>query len=1523
MTTATFVPGPHTWGIGVGIPGYEEFQASSNYEPAFRDQSYNIDISGFDDSARSPTSAFPVRGGTLQARPVASPPAMGNGHRPSAPTDPLAAMAAHWTLDRVIDLLKSSNFSAEWQETFKQLDLHGAKFLDLGKQSAGKSPSLLYSTINPKICDISKERGIPFEQKTVRDEGRRLRKLVRGVVNGGPTSIQPHMRPRTSTLDREGTTPSTAGSDSPGKQMPLSASPGLQTSSSQPPSKPAVFPRPGDDASALPMARSRSAYSETTLGSIEGNTKRHSPNGSAETSLHSPTTTDSRTASSRTTLDSSPQPTSAKPSSTQGRYYNGSGSSNHHRYTSSDHSLNAALQGLTGLSGDSSRMSYNNMPAPLRPNHEKRRPSLAESHGRNSSVEDAPGKEHRGILDKLKLKHDKDKDKTDTERDNPSPSSPNFMRKVFGQQNSSDTALNRPHTGNPRSNVHGRMHSKSDASKRYVMLTPDHWNYRLVDVSGVEDPETFRAIVRYNLQVPAEVMDLPIFMTSPGQTEHHESLSDPQIEQCLKGGADNLATLKLFVQTQHATSAIASGPRSIPGLAPSPYAPGITNGPSFDYETLRRLNAGPQTARKDSVPIIPQEKEVNLPQKEEDRQRAIDDFQKEVKRKQEEYHDKRRSRLVNGGKGEPIDFDKRRGSADDERRDSLVPLRQAPPAPPGSNTLLKANSLKRPVNAMHRSASDRSDGSQYSRKSWETDGSEESKSRRQNMKSPPGGIVAGALANAGKMTGTIGEPSSTRSQSNSRPSSSRAGASGQGSPRSPGFTMSKGNVPFKIPDYATTPRMSMSPDEAAMVAYKDENEITKEVRRQSLISSTSPQSHHAAIPRQSSRLSRRQTNRKSYGPNLDFKEHHVSFDRPSNVDSGEESDSDSDGGLFAVPIGNQQKKSDADIDNAEGTVSERRNRPSLSLRTRSPRAMKKVSFNGDSKDTDNDETPRGEAPSMMSSTARQNSTEHPDSAQPSSITPESPDETTKDFRRRSFYSDVWAARPAVETVAERLDEFFPNVDLDQPMLDPESSPPTSPNLQKRPVPKKSHESLRSQYPLSSTDDSDNGNDSDDNNQQARHPRHTERPISVANRNMRRSGGIGRTKSIRDVVKSVYIPDYEVPPMPDGPSHTPQPSEHKITPRESLRNSHHPKTRISDLKRDTNMMRRRSTKMFGARIEQIKPQRGSRLLQGLETIPQEPTMPPPQPDTHANTIGSGATIKRQATFKWLKGQLIGKGTFGKVFLGFNTTTAELMAVKQVEVDARRAGSDKDKIKEMVKALDQEIDTMQNLEHENIVAYLGCEREDMKISIFLEYIDGGSIGSCLRKHGKFEEPVVSSLTRQTLQGLSYLHDSGILHRDLKADNILLTSDGICKISDFGISKKTDNIYGNDAQNTMQGSVFWMAPEVVRSQGAGYSAKVDIWSLGCVVLEMFAGRRPWAKDEAIGAIYKLGTLNQAPPIPDDVSQKISPAPLSFMYDCFTIDPRERPTAKTLLGSDFSKGDQNFSFFDSELYQKIKPRD
>lgn len=156
-------------------------------------------------------------------------------------------------------------------------------------------------------------------------------------------------------------------------------------------------------------------------------------------------------------------------------------------------------------------------------------------------------------------------------------------------------------------------------------------------------------------------------------------------------------------------------------------------------------------------------------------------------------------------------------------------------------------------------------------------------------------------------------------------------------------------------------------------------------------------------------------------------------------------------------------------------------------------------------------------------------------------------------------------------------------------------------------------------------------------------------------------------------------------------------------------------------------------------------------------------------------------------------------------------------------------------------------------------------------FLEYVPGGSIASCLRKHGKFDEEVTKSFTGQILGGLEYLHSKGILHRvryfcycvlqaeltnvqDLKADNILVETTGICKISDFGISKRTEDINMAGAYTSMQGTVFWMAPEVIDANKKGYNSKIDIWSVGCVVFEMWTGQRPWNGKEAMAVLLQV---------------------------------------------------------------------
>lgn len=582
-------------------------------------------------------------------------------------------------------------------------------------------------------------------------------------------------------------------------------------------------------------------------------------------------------------------------------------------------------------------------------------------------------------------------------------------------------------------------------------------------------------------------------------------------------------------------------------------------------------------------------------------------------------------------------------------------------------------------------------------------------------------------------------------------------------------------------------------------------------------------------------------------------------------DEGED-DSDADDGLFAIPIAGRSgasssvptmTKAKAEAENEEAR------RPNVHFQT--PPSSTDASSAYPSEFPPSPEFEAGDDICGISSPGVHNSS-NPTSASHTHSPVDYNNRTGSGLDRRASFmrTDAWAARPPPESLIDHLDEFFPNLDLDQPILDDARiSPPSSPSsttverpysyqLRDPPLPSPVVEDP-TESPVINT----KSTASTTTMPPPPVPQEPPQRNSVAQRNVAKQG-LGRMKSIREVARGAHE------------------SRKRFTQNSMSSTSTGPGESTMTQTQQQNMMRRKSTKLFGAKLIEVTPVKGRRGM-----MMQRQAQPPPMPTQHQG--GNQGGVQRQATFKWFKGELIGKGTYGRVYLGMNATTGEFLAVKQVEVS--RTSGDSERQKEMIAALNQEIDTMQHLDHINIVQYLGCEMKEYSMSIFLEYISGGSVGSCLRKHGRFTEPIVRNLTRQILSGLMYLHSEGILHRDLKADNILLDVDGTCKISDFGISKKSNNIYGDDPGNSMQGSVFWMAPEVIRPEGQGYSAKIDIWSLGCVVLEMFAGRRPWSKEEAIGAIYKLGSERQAPPVPDDVSSVISPSAIGFLADCHTM--------------------------------------
>ena len=1590
LTSATYIPGGDSFGPGVGIPGLHSSQisglSSSDYEigpdtpsivdsaseiPSFIHDRAEVELPAYEVTPTN-TQKHPqlyIRSQDAKEWPSPGPPTatkqtpsnyefeQPTGQRHGESSQGWGSITGRgtestWTIERVQNWLIQNGFSGDWQMTFKSLNIQGDSFLELGQANNGRGNlEMMYKTIYPALKLQCEESGTGWDQSREREEVKRFRKLVRRIAESdGATEAR----------SRHARTSSAQLTSSAGSEGALEGSPNLDTPSStgggeESPVLSSHFRYPASATSTRSMAsfrvnmygNAKAASSESSIpehtnaSSRQGVTReilrdvngpamrRHSPSNSIDATRDGIP----RVGLENSSQSNSPATQPASMLSTSGNTPTSNPSSRyeHQKTNSADsqNSTNAAGGGVGGGGGrsmwyDRKRGDDGSRPPPL--DVSSRGPAEAINNTKDHS---------KGFLNKFRKRRKDEVSQALLDEQNPdSPTSPNAYRYVVPSPpftrpsfENSDASMDRPTSASTSTDDRARgRRLQKNTEKKYIFATPDRHNYRLIDVTLVEDAATLRECICHFLNI-ADPDSASIFLTEAGQIDHEEALTDQMLHHFRRSKADSTGSLKVFVRAGSVPPSAASAPLpSSSGLglydvsnrnvasptlkraAEDGYSHGIpakgssnASSPKFAKDGLGPGTAGDR-ARTTEVTLAPDETT-----RESSRQLLIEDYRREVERKQRAFLEAKQAKLRRESptdasfsgirRDRVIDFDLPRTSPyDDKKQDPLVPLRKPPPAPAESSTLIKANSLskragervKADAAAKRRSAGD-----------TKIDEVDERGRRRAVALSPSvSANISSQLTGSGPLLDSFIRPQPSTAMSSNVTSRQEGedvvlrpqralqsidfgakedsrNSSPNGSPRSPGFTHGKNNMVFKIPEYEDTmPFMSGVGEQSQASLVKPAHPSIEQLRR------PSPQiSPSTAVPphRLPPALSRR-----SYGPAYTFDEANVQFHGAARHAEEDDADSDSDDGLFAKPIA-------AKADEKAGSVNTAtRERPTLNLDTRSQR-VRSVTFAATPDNAPTNST------SASDHDANASSSNGPDSAT-QTLSPDS----LKLNRRKSLLmrDDVWANRPPMEALINDLDTYFPNIDLDQPVLEePTESPPASPSgglpeskaehsraLPNTGQPGDFSSARRSHSPdnglsylarplsIATQPIEEEPSESDTLGSDESTLKGITSARSIAQRNIRKSGGLGRMKSIREVAKGAN---------------------------QGVRR---PTTKSIYTKTSGDLSRRKSTKMFGANIVQINPGRGSRMSL-IEAVSQEPPS------------------KRSNTYRVIRGQLIGKGTYGRVYVGINATTGEVLAIKQVEVNPKAAGQDKDKIKDMVASLDREIDTMQHLEHPNIVQYLGCERKEFSISIFLEYISGGSIGSCLRKHGRFEERVVSNLTRQVLAGLSYLHGQGILHRDLKADNILLDADGTCKISDFGISKRSNDIYGNDATNSMQGSVFWMAPEVIRSQGQGYSAKVDIWSLGCVVLEMFAGRRPWSKEEAIGAIYKLGSLNLAPPIPDEVSSSISAEAVGFMWDCFTVDPGERPTADTLFDRHaFCKVDPYYNFLDTDLHAKIR---
>ncbi|CCF55614.1 hypothetical protein KAFR_0A01760 [Kazachstania africana CBS 2517] len=245
--------------------------------------------------------------------------------------------------------------------------------------------------------------------------------------------------------------------------------------------------------------------------------------------------------------------------------------------------------------------------------------------------------------------------------------------------------------------------------------------------------------------------------------------------------------------------------------------------------------------------------------------------------------------------------------------------------------------------------------------------------------------------------------------------------------------------------------------------------------------------------------------------------------------------------------------------------------------------------------------------------------------------------------------------------------------------------------------------------------------------------------------------------------------------------------------------------------------------------------------------------------------------------------IGQGASGGVYTATDVNTEASVAIKKMNFE-------KQPKKELIV---NEILVMKASRHENIVNFIDSYFLNGNLWVIMEYMKGGSLTDVVT-HCILTEQQISTVTRETLNGLRFLHSKGVIHRDIKSDNVLLSLSGDIKLTDFGFCAQINEI--NLKRTTMVGTPYWMAPEVVSRKE--YGPKVDIWSLGIMIIEMIEGEPPYLNETPLRALYLIAT-NGTPELkdPDSLSECLK----AFLDWCLKVDPHERASATELLNDRF----------------------
>eukprot|EP01119_Soliformovum_irregulare_P017588 TRINITY_DN5250_c0_g1_i1.p1 TRINITY_DN5250_c0_g1~~TRINITY_DN5250_c0_g1_i1.p1 ORF type:complete len:587 (+),score=157.74 TRINITY_DN5250_c0_g1_i1:175-1761(+) len=248
-------------------------------------------------------------------------------------------------------------------------------------------------------------------------------------------------------------------------------------------------------------------------------------------------------------------------------------------------------------------------------------------------------------------------------------------------------------------------------------------------------------------------------------------------------------------------------------------------------------------------------------------------------------------------------------------------------------------------------------------------------------------------------------------------------------------------------------------------------------------------------------------------------------------------------------------------------------------------------------------------------------------------------------------------------------------------------------------------------------------------------------------------------------------------------------------------------------------------------------------------------------------------------KYQVGECLGRGWASRVYQALNSDSGDIVAIKQI----KKSMIDGDKLPRIMR----EVELLKKLKHPNVVKFIESIDTEDSLYFVLEFIEGGSLHRTMKKFGTFSENLLGIYMHQALNGLSYLHAQGVLHRDIKGDNMLLTKEGTIKLADFGSCSQAA---ADKKLTSVQGTPHWMAPEVIMMESPSQGS--DVWSLACTIIELLTGNPPYWNMTSMAAMFAI-VDNPHPPLPTT-----SPSVASFLAQAFTKDPAKRPTAQVLLG-------------------------